>query len=81
MKETDLARHFHTKLQQLLFDVIDTSGHAGIDNARAVLLVVTGMLIETVMGSLVLRMTEDEFLSFCADTYRQTVKLAESDDQ
>lgn len=76
----DIAQHFHNKLQLLLSDTIDTGRRAGIDNSHAILIIMTGMMVETVKGSMMIRMNRDQFAGFCAETYREVERIAGEDE-
>jgi hypothetical protein len=68
----DMSDYFKDKLHDLIQDTIDTCSRVDMPNKTSAAIVVAALMHEINIGSIVLEMTEAEFMGMCQFSHRHT---------
>jgi len=70
----DLSGHFKDKLHTLIVDTIDTCDYADLDGREAACIILDGLLLEVVVGSAVIQLSEQQFMEMCLLAHKTGVR-------
>jgi len=70
----DLSGHFKDKLHTLIVDTIDTCDYTDMDGNETACIILDGLLLEVVVGSAVINLSEQQFMEMCLLAHRTGVR-------
>jgi len=70
----DLSEHFKDKLHTLIGDTIDTCEYADMDGYDTVCIILDGLMLEVVVGTSVIHLSEQQFMDMCKHAHRTGVR-------
>jgi hypothetical protein len=74
----DMSQMFSDRLRQVMSDCGDTAQRGGLDDEDVGKILITGLLVEVVMGTMHLEMDEKDYLAICLKARRELVKMLQT---
>jgi hypothetical protein len=71
----DMAKHFDSRLHQLVLDTFDTCQSGGVSTKDTAHMLVSILLAETTLGMVTIGLTEEQSIGFVTRAHRELTKV------
>jgi len=70
----DMAKHFDTRLHQLVIDTFDTCRSGGVSTKEAAHMLASVLLVEAMLGMVTIGITEEHCVAFTTRAHRELTR-------